>query len=98
MQRRTALRGQGIGAARPPARTTRKHTEDELNERDPEIPYVKAEAACRDLVCSLMERQDRMNVELLERIVDLQYRVDDLEMDFSETREGNGSARGEAPV
>ena len=98
VQRRTALRGQGIGAARPPARTVRRHTEDDLNERDPEIPYVKAESACRNLVCALMERQDRMNVELLERIVDLQYRMDDLEGDFSERKEENHAARGEAPA
>jgi hypothetical protein len=86
VQRRTGLRGLSIGAARAPARTIRKNTEDDLKERDPEIPYVKAEAACRDLVCCLMEREDRMNEELLEKMVDLQYRMDDLETDFSDMK------------
>ena len=63
-------------------RTIRKNTEDELREKDPEIPYVKTEHAIRDLVCSLMERQDRMNEQLLQRIIDLQYRMDDLEADL----------------
>jgi len=98
VQRRTALRGQSIGAARPASRTIRKYTEDELRERDPEIPYMKAEAAYRDLVCSLMERQDRMNVDLLERIVDLQYRVEDLELDVESLKEGNHSACGGNPA
>jgi hypothetical protein len=42
---------------------------------------VKAEHAIRDLVCSLMERQDRMNEEILQRVIDLQYRMDDIEAD-----------------
>jgi hypothetical protein len=60
-------------------RTVRKNTEDDLKERDPEIPYLKTEKAIKDLVCSLMERQDRMNEELLLRVIDLQYRMDDIE-------------------
>ena len=83
VERRTGLRGQGIAPGRVPARTIRKNTEDDLNEKVPEIPYVKAERAIRDLVCSLMERQDRMNEEILERVIDLQYRMDDLEGDRS---------------
>jgi len=59
--------------------TVRKNTETDLNEKDPEVPYVKTERAIRDLVCSLMERQDRMNEEILRQVIDLQYRVDDLE-------------------
>ncbi|MDD4136819.1 MAG: hypothetical protein PHT99_02865 [Methanoregula sp.] len=62
-------------------RTIRKNTEDDLHEKNPEIPYVTAEHAIRDLVCSLIERQDRMNEEILTRVIDLQYRMDDLEAD-----------------
>lgn len=42
----------------------RKRTELDL--RDPAfgIPYLKTEKAMRDLVCSIMERQDRMNADL----------------------------------
>jgi hypothetical protein len=54
----------------------------QLNERDPEVPYLMFEKVLRDLVCSLMERQDRMNEELLRRMIDLQYRVDDLEFEL----------------
>ena len=82
VERRTGLRGQHIGAAPVPSGMIRKHTRALLNERDPEIPYVKFEAVLRDLVCSFMERQDRMNEELLRRMIDLQYRMDDIEADL----------------
>jgi hypothetical protein len=57
--------------------------------KDPEIPFVKFEAAARELVCSLMERQDRMNEEIFYRINDLAYRLEDLEQDRSAA--GGGS-------
>jgi len=82
VERRTGLRGQHIGAAPVSAGTIRRQTKAQLHERDPEIPYVKFEAALCDLVCSLMERQDRMNEELLRRMIDLQYRMDDIEADL----------------
>lgn len=68
-------------------RTVRKNTEDDLKEREPEIPYVKTEKAVKDLVCSLMERQDRMNEEILLRVIDLQYRMDDIEASIPGMRE-----------
>lgn len=83
VERRTGLRGLLIGAGKPSVGNVRNNTEGELRERDPEIPYWKLEAAHRDLVCSIMERQDRMNEELLQRIVDLQYRMDDLEAEHA---------------
>jgi hypothetical protein len=85
VERRTELRGQALAPGRVPAHVVRKDTESDLNEKDPEIPYVKMERAIRDLVCSLMERQDRMNEELLLRVIDLQYRMDDLEDDRPDT-------------
>jgi hypothetical protein len=57
----------------------RKDTEEDLRGLSPEIPYIQAEQAQRDLVCSLMERQDRMNEEILGQVISLQYRVDELE-------------------
>lgn len=84
VERRTGLRGLGIGAVPPTGGRVRKNTEDDLRERDPEIPYWTLEAAHRDLVCSLMERQDRVNEELLQKIIDLQYRMDDHEADHAE--------------
>jgi len=79
VERHTALRGASISPVRKPQSVTRKNTWDDLNEREPEIPYLKVERANRDLVCSLMERQDRMNEQLFLNINDMQYRLDDLE-------------------
>ena len=79
VERQTGLRRPDIGSSRKPKNTVRKNTEDDLNEREPEIPYVKTELAIRDLVCSLMERQDRMNEQLFVQINNLEYRMDDLE-------------------
>lgn len=76
-----------------PAHALRKNTESDLHEKDPEIPYVKTERAIRDLVCSLMERQDRMNEAILLRVIDLQYRMDDIEAGLpggDPEAEGNG--------
>lgn len=93
VERRTGLRGLSIGAVPPSAGRVRKNTEDELRERDPEVPYWNLEAAHRDLVCSIMERQDRMNEVLLQKIVDLQYRMDDHEADHAE----RGGKTGRTP-
>jgi len=78
-QRATALRGQGIGRPPAPKSAVRRQTYGDIYGKDPEIPYVKFEAGFRDLVCSLMERQDRMNEEIFYRINDLASRLDDLE-------------------
>jgi hypothetical protein len=49
--------------------------------RDAEIPFVKFGSIARILVCSLMERQDRMNEEIFYRINDPGYRLEDLGQD-----------------
>jgi hypothetical protein len=82
VERKTELRGLGIGARREPQTTTRRRTERDLAGRDPEIPCIKTEKAIRDLVCSLMERQDRMNEEIFTRINDIGYRLDDVEAEI----------------
>jgi hypothetical protein len=51
----------------------------DLHRAEPEIPYEKFERSLRSLVCSLMERQDRMNEEIFLQINDFQYRMDDVE-------------------
>jgi hypothetical protein len=79
VERATALRGQGIASPKKPKRTLRRQTQTDIYGRDAEVPYVKLEAAARDLVCSLMERQDRMNEEIFYKLNDLAYRVEDLE-------------------
>jgi hypothetical protein len=79
VERVTALRGQSIARPGRPKNVLRRQTQYDIFGKDPEIPYVKFEAAARDLVCSLMERQDRMNEEIFYKINDLLYRVEDLE-------------------
>ena len=53
VERVTALRGQGIASPKKPKRTLRRQTQTDIYGRDAEVPYVKLEAAARDLVCSL---------------------------------------------
>lgn len=89
VERATALRGLGIGRPPEPKSSRRRRTQTDIYCKDPEIPYVRFEAATRDLVCSLMERQDRMNEEIFYRINDLAYRIGDLEEERS--RDGGGS-------
>jgi hypothetical protein len=79
VERVTALKGQSIGRPPEPKSVRRRRTLQDISSRDPEIPYVKFETILRDLVCSLMERQDRMNEEIFYRINDLRDRLEDLE-------------------
>jgi len=53
----------------------------DLYAKDAEIPYGKFEIAVRDIVSSLMERQDRMNEEIFYQLNDLRYRFEDFEQD-----------------
>ena len=79
VERKTGLRGLSIGQGRVAPRTIRKRTEQDLRLPDAEVPYFKTEKAIQDLVCSLMERQDRMNEAIFLKLIDLEYRVDDSE-------------------
>jgi len=78
-ERVTALRGQSIARPPEPKSVRRRRTQMDILAKDAEIPYVKFEILFRDLVCSLMERQNRMNEEIFYRINDLRYRLEDLE-------------------
>jgi hypothetical protein len=88
VERATALRGQSIARAQEPKSTHRRRTQLDIYDKDAEIPYVKFEEAARDLVCSLMERQNRMNEVFFSKLSDLCYRVDDLEQDRTSDRGG----------
>jgi hypothetical protein len=79
VDRVTALRGQGITRPPEPKSILRRQTQGDIYGKNAEIPYVKFEATVRDLVCSLMERQDRMNEEIFSKLNDLGYRLGDLE-------------------
>ena len=96
VERATALYALDIPMPPTRRRSRRKETLMGLHRSDPEIPYEKAERANRDLVCSLMERQDRMNEEIFERIIDLEYILGKLDEDLAELRNVKGVATGEA--
>jgi hypothetical protein len=85
VERKTGLRGQSIDPARRPERLIRLRTERDLLAYDSDVPYAAVEKANRDLVCSLIERQDLVTEKFLLMINDLQYRVDDLEADTRHT-------------
>lgn len=78
-ERKTELRGLGIAPLQGNKSTLRRRTEQDLTSSDPEVPYARFETAARGLVCSLMERQDRMNEEIFFKLNDLGYRQEDLE-------------------
>ena len=88
VERATSMRGQSIARPQEPKSTHRRRTQLDIYGKDAEIPYVKFEAAARDLVCSLMERQDRMNEEIFLKLNDLVYQVEDLKRD--RTLDGSG--------
>lgn len=88
VQRVTALRGLSIARPPEPKSIRRRQTQTDICQKDAEVPYVKFEAAARDLVCSLMERQDRMKEEIFCKFNDLVYRVEDIEQD--QPNEGEG--------
>jgi hypothetical protein len=88
VERVTSLRGLSIARPQEPMSVLRRMTQKDIYGRDAEIPYVKYEAATRDLICSLMERQDRMNEEIFYKINDLVYRVDDIEQERTGERSG----------
>ena len=90
VNRKTGLCGLDIGASRESKSVIRKRTEQDIFCMDPEVTYVKAEKANRDLVCTLMERQDRMIEAIFLKINDLRCRVEDLEEWREEGNKDNG--------
>jgi hypothetical protein len=64
VERKTELQRTSVKLFHEDTCQTRKRTERDLKNPDSEIPYAKTEKAIRDLVCSLMERQDRMNTAI----------------------------------
>jgi len=91
VERKTELRGLGIAPSRGKKSVLRKKTEQDLKDPGPEVPYTRFEAAARSMVCALMERQDRMNGEIFEKLNDLGYRQDDLEATVEDLRQGKRS-------
>lgn len=93
VERVTALRGRGIAPVKKSRPSARSRTERDLLAYDSDVPYAAVEDANRQLVCALIERQDRVTEKLLLMINDLEYRVDDLEL----TAKNRGKPQGEKP-
>jgi hypothetical protein len=72
VDRKTELQGMsGKSSPEGPAQV-RRRTERDLKDPYSDIPYAKTEKAVRDLVCSLIERQDRMNADIFLEINSMQ--------------------------
>jgi hypothetical protein len=92
----TALHGLDIGQERIAHSTIRKRTERDLRLPGAEVPCLKTEKAIRDLVCSLMERQDRMNESIFLEINSMNEDIGMLkDQVYKLRRTKSGTASGE---
>ena len=87
VQRSTALRGLSANPPQVSTRTRRKIAERDLI-KNSNLPMEDYGKDLRKILCSLAERQDRLNEDLLLRIRDLEYRVEDLEYDHHPDYQG----------
>jgi len=72
VERKTELQGMSAKPSHEDPALIRRRTERDLKDADFDIPYAKTERAVRDLVCSLIERQDRMNINFFLEINSMQ--------------------------
>jgi len=72
VERKTELQGMSAKPSHEDPAQIRRRTERDLKDADSDIPYAKTERAVRDLVCSLIERQDRMNIDIFLEINNMQ--------------------------
>ena len=72
VERKTELQGMSAKPCPDNQAKIRRRTERDLKDADADIPYAKTEKAVRDLVCSLIERQDRMNIDIFLEINNMQ--------------------------
>jgi hypothetical protein len=72
VERKTELQGVSAKPSHENPAQIRRRTERDLKDADADIPYAKTERAVRDLVCSLIERQDRMNIDIFLEINGMQ--------------------------
>ena len=75
LNRKDGVHGPGPGSSRVKRRTRSRQTGRDICDRDPGIPYVRTGRAIRNRVCSLMERQNRKNGEILLKINDPDIRL-----------------------
>ena len=72
VERKTELQGMSMKPCPDNQAQIRRRTERDLKDPDADIPYAKTEKAVRDLVCSLLKRQDRMNTGIFLEIISMQ--------------------------
>jgi hypothetical protein len=77
--RKTELHGTAPASTPDECRKVRRRTMQNLKAPDGVVAYIPFEAAFRDFICSLMERQDRKAEEMFLHYADLQQRLDALE-------------------
>jgi hypothetical protein len=75
VNRKDGVHGPGPGTSLMKRRTRRWQTGRDIYDRDPGILYARTGRAIRNRVCSLVERQDRMNMEILLKINDPAIRL-----------------------
>ena len=80
IERKTALWGENICRPTGPERVDRQRTRRAIDDKDPKVPYPDHGTAFRDLICSLVERQDRMSETIFKKSVDPGYRANDREL------------------
>jgi hypothetical protein len=86
VERATALRGLTANPPRISTRARQKIAEHDLL-HDSGLPYETYPKDLRKILCTIFERQDRLNDALLLRFSDMEYRVEDIEADIAALRE-----------
>ncbi len=77
--RKTELHGTVSAFTPDEKKRIRRRTLQNLKDPDAEVTYQQFESAFRGFVCSLMERQDRMNDEQFLHVAELRQQIDALE-------------------
>lgn len=77
--RKTELHGTTTPSTPDEGKKIRRRTMQSLKSSAATVSYLPFEAAFKDFICSLLERQDMMGEELLHHIADLQQQIDALE-------------------
>jgi hypothetical protein len=103
VDRKTELQGMSTKPSLDDPAQIRRRTERDLKDPDSDIPYAKTEGAVRDLVCSLLERQDRMNADLFLEFNSIQedigmLKAQVLKLKTMKTGYGSGSKKVTASV
>ena len=94
--RKTEMLGMSMKSFPEEPAQVRRRTERDLKNHEFGIPYAATEKAVRDLVCSLVERQDRMNAGLFLDINSMQEDIGMLKDQVYKLKTvKSGSAAGE---